>query len=77
MSSQEILSLVGRLEAACNKRRELTRQRGEMIDQFRRTGQRADPHAFNSVTNDLETLDMEIAGLRGALEAFKSLGGGA
>ena len=75
MSSQEILGIVSRLETACERRRELTRQRGEMIKQLRTTGQRADPDDFANVVNDLKTTEMEIAGLQGALDALKVLGG--
>ena len=76
MSAQDILSLVSRLEAACEERRELTRQRNVMSAELKRSGRRPNPYEFSQVESELQINETQIAGLQGAIDAFKSLGGG-
>ena len=75
MSAQDILSLVSRLEAACVKRREISDQRNDQLAEFKRIGRRPESFAVSRLNDDLKTVDMEIAGLQGALDALKTLGG--
>lgn len=66
----EVLDLVARTDAALRERVDLLERRRQMITEYHRTGERADPIEFSTVCDALRTNELLTLNLRTALLAL-------
>jgi hypothetical protein len=71
MSSQEILQLLARLDAAIETRRQLLDKQRHMIAEFKRTGVKADAFEWAVVCDSLRINEQTIGALRATLDALR------